>query len=378
MIMGILVSFATAGTVYLEGPDQRGEGPLPLASGTGNDWENFGEVTIDIYAENLPGFAGFQLAIDLPSPPFYVAYNHVPPHNEYFGDRKIVWNEELFPSIYPVFGSGVFDYYSWYDVKQDGEINVLDMILVRNWLGAVCNGMWPPADVNGDCVVNILDIIAVRNRIQASNQSYGLVSLLNESIAQKTWLMSVTYWYTADARGTYTIGIHGAGTRFGNADAQAMSYGIVPGSFTITNVLTVGSTPLAGVGIEGDKPGVTNYTAGCNDGQTVSLTAPKTASAQEVDYGFVRWVVDGQDKPGGQTTVQVPIDFNHAAQAEYHLLGDFTRDCSVNVLDLIELRNHLYDQVSTDDNWKYDLTGDGYINVLDMITLRNHLNTVCP
>jgi|GEM_PF-2702708 len=58
-------------------------------------------------------------------------------------------------------------------------------------------------------------------------------------------------------------------------------------------------------------------------------------------------------------------------------LGDVTGDCVVNVLDMINIRNHLYDDVSSGDNWRYDLTGDGKINILDMLVVRNHVREMC-
>ena len=58
-------------------------------------------------------------------------------------------------------------------------------------------------------------------------------------------------------------------------------------------------------------------------------------------------------------------------------VGDVTGDCTVNVLDMIHIRNHMYEDVSSGDNWRYDLTGDGSINVLDMLVVRNHVRETC-
>jgi|GEM_PF-2744191 len=59
------------------------------------------------------------------------------------------------------------------------------------------------------------------------------------------------------------------------------------------------------------------------------------------------------------------------------LAGDATGDCAVTVLDMIFVRNRLYQDAATEDNWLADHTGDGAIDVLDMIFVRNHLNTIC-
>jgi len=57
--------------------------------------------------------------------------------------------------------------------------------------------------------------------------------------------------------------------------------------------------------------------------------------------------------------------------------GDVTGDCTVNVLDMILVRNHLYEDAGSGDNRRYDLTGDGKINVLDMLVVRSHARETC-
>jgi len=68
---------------------------------------------------------------------------------------------------------------------------------------------------------------------------------------------------------------------------------------------------------------------------------------------------------------------DEASKSGWKIPGDVTGDCAVTVLDLIGVRNHMYEDVSTDDNWRYDLTGDGFISVLDLIAVRNALLTLC-
>ena len=60
------------------------------------------------------------------------------------------------------------------------------------------------------------------------------------------------------------------------------------------------------------------------------------------------------------------------------ITGDITRDCRVNILDLIFIRNRLNQAVTTGDNIFADVTKDARINILDLIAVRNKLNTVCP
>jgi len=144
------------------------------------------------------------------------------------------------------------------------------------------------------------------------------------------------------------------------------------------HTLTVESTPITGVDITGDKPGTTNYTATCDDQEEVNLTAPAGATVADADYKFVRWAVNGADEPRNQTSVQISMDADYTAEARYNLLGDVNSDCVANVIDMILVRNHLYADVGSGDNWKYDVTSDGMINVLDMLAVRNNARNGCP
>ena len=54
------------------------------------------------------------------------------------------------------------------------------------------------------------------------------------------------------------------------------------------------------------------------------------------------------------------------------IFGDVNRDCIVNTLDLITLRNNL-----GTSNTKYDLNGDGLVNILDLILVRNNIGKKC-
>ncbi len=56
------------------------------------------------------------------------------------------------------------------------------------------------------------------------------------------------------------------------------------------------------------------------------------------------------------------------------LAGDVNGDGSVNVLDLVQIRNQL-NQPATGANFRADVTADGLINVLDLVQVRNRLNT---
>ena len=111
-------------------------------------------------------------------------------------------------------------------------------------------------------------------------------------------------------RNAFIASFHGGTT---DAFVTKVSAGVV------VRTLTVQSTPITGVAITGTKPGTTNYTAACNNGDAVSLTAPATAMFGSVHYSFVRWTVDGADQPAGQLTVQITMNANHTAVAVYEI-----------------------------------------------------------
>jgi len=58
--------------------------------------------------------------------------------------------------------------------------------------------------------------------------------------------------------------------------------------------------------------------------------------------------------------------------------GDVNRDCAVNIIDLIAVRNKLNADPLSGNNWQMDVNEDGKINILDLIMVRNLLNTKCP
>jgi hypothetical protein len=126
---------------------------------------------------------------------------------------------------------------------------------------------------------------------------------------------------------------------------------------------------------------VTDYAVYCNDQEAVNLTAPTSATIAHVDYTFLRWVVDGAPQPDGQAGLQITMDADLTAVAEYdgewNIPGDVNGDCAVSILDMIGIRNNMLEPVGTGDNWRYDVTKDGVINILDMVFVRNHLYTVC-
>ena len=66
-----------------------------------------------------------------------------------------------------------------------------------------------------------------------------------------------------------------------------------------------------------------------------------------------------------------------ASKSGWSIPGEVTGDCKVDILDMLHIRNHLNEDVATDDNWKLDVTQDGKIDILDMLVVRDNLDAQC-
>ncbi|NQT21788.1 MAG: discoidin domain-containing protein [Planctomycetes bacterium] len=275
----LLISPAVAGILYIEGPNERGEGPLPPAAGS--TIETLGLFFVDIYAADMPAFAAFQATLAFldealvdaaENNAIIIAYNNVPPAGgARWQDWQITWNTTFLPQISDVYDS-VEPTFGLVSTEQEG----------------------------GEYV--------------------------DKSITSKTWLMTVGYWYFPGVEGetskTYTIGADAADTVFGDTNAGSIPFDVVTGSVTIGTVpftLTVESTPATGAAITGDKPGTANYSAACDDQEAVALTAPREHSG---GY-FVRW----KDASGSTLTYHgthsFTVDADTTVIAEYGAVTDF-------------------------------------------------------
>ncbi|MFW6164025.1 MAG: C10 family peptidase, partial [Planctomycetota bacterium] len=152
---------------------------------------------------------------------------------------------------------------------------------------------------------------------------------------------SGTYSDTTDARGIYALDRVPANTIFSLAVAKdgytftsqqvateaSSDYSGDPGnvwgvdfvgvSGEDVSTLTVASTPVEGIAIEGTAAGTTNYTALRETGAEVSLTAPDIAQVGSSHFVFVRWQIDGADQPAGQTTVSLTLSADATLTAVY-------------------------------------------------------------
>jgi len=114
----------------------------------------------------------------------------------------------------------------------------------------------------------------------------------------------------------------------------------------------------------------------------------------ELQPGEVRWfaveflspaLTQGAELPDASLAVYDVVNddwiafHSSAARVEthHHLPGDANRDCKVNILDLIYVRNLAGTDPTTGQNWRGDVNQDGKINILDLIYVRNELGTRC-
>ena len=95
------------------------------------------------------------------------------------------------------------------------------------------------------------------------------------------------------------------------------------------------------------------------------ITLHLAPADEEIGFTFnSRNISGGRPKPGLQVTAD-------------SIPGDANLDCTVNILDLIFIRQRLNQDVSTGDNRQADVNADGRLNILDLIAVRNLLNTKC-
>jgi len=270
---------ALGGEVYLRGPDERGEGMLPAAPGVPPGLENLESFTVDVYAEDFPGFAGFQIQLDLPSG-FYMSYVAAPP----------VRNTTYFPQAGDANHGKTMGFYSTeYIDPFEPELGYADRTI--------------PAEEEEEAV-------NPQNMVWAGHE--GL-----------TWLMTITVYYDATVGGNYTLDTYDDNTEFSDADEEALPYTIVTGSVTIESG---GGDGLGGGGewdiAEGDGLLDAGYGA--------------------LDTGFTQLDANCDGKVNILDLIAIRNRLNFEGDWDRTVLScDLTGDNKVTILDLIKYRNYL-------------------------------------
>jgi len=157
------------GKVYIEGPIERGEIRCIYSS----------EFTIDIYAQGMYRFQGFQIGLKFTDNSntvleFPIAMGG----SELFGGRKITYNEEFFPEIY-AFAEG-----------------------------------------------NLVGFLSTEREYDRYGNPRGLV---DKTIGEKTWLMSITYETVHQKHAV--IDVDEDVTTFGNSEERGIPFHVVPSHF---------------------------------------------------------------------------------------------------------------------------------------------------
>jgi len=88
--------------------------------------------------------------------------------------------------------------------------------------------------------------------------------------------------------------------------------------------------------------------------------------------------LDGGRIPGfADLFPYVRLDTGHVMESTRPIPGDANLDCTVNILDLLFVRNRINKDINSGDNWQADVNSDGKINILDLLFVRNQLHTEC-
>jgi len=139
-------------------------------------------VNIMIYGEGFTDLAGFQVALNFVGPdgPAAPAACSVAVNGTIIGDHMEIRVR------------GPVSQSEGCDVNDDGRVNILDLVLIRNHQ----NTSATEYDVTGDTRVNILDFLYARNEMGSDADWLvgGVAPLYNNiTITEKTWLMTATF-----------------------------------------------------------------------------------------------------------------------------------------------------------------------------------------
>jgi len=90
----------------------------------------------------------------------------------------------------------------------------------------------------------------------------------------------------------------------------------------------------------------------------------------EAKYNYI--TVYAKDDPSVYYSVSSPV---YTETTSAYTLGDPNGDGNINVLDMMEIRNHIFGtEILDGDKFKAaDVDGNGTLNVLDMMAIRNHI-----
>lgn len=150
--------------------------------------------------------------------------------------------------------------------------------------------------------------------------------------------------HTFAAVGVYHVTL----TISGRMGTDTDSVDITVGTPIDTHTLSVTAAPVRNVAISGTETATTPCAITATEGGKITVTAPASVSLGGKTYTFSGWFIDDQPQPKGQVSIEVTMDADHAAVAQYdwRLAGDNNEDCVVNLLDLLFVRNRINNRCS--------------------------------
>ena len=384
-------------SLIIKGPVERGETILP---------EGVFALKVDIYLKDVSFFSGFQTKLCfLDETDLHAGWSISRTNgNPDWGGYAVEFNTALWPNLFVAPDSKAISF-----ITMDPEISLYE----ETWLCSItydvfCSGSYrilpdptghettmilsnseqlPFTTVPGHLVtsepptLHVLSMpvenVPITGSIECHTDHWvpnvGAVPLTLTAPASSTWLSfnpSAFIRWKLDGNlqpeGQQTISV-----------PPGESHWAVAIYTPLTATLTVNSTTAANVPITGDAPGTTNYTVACEAGRTVSLTAPATVTVSGLHYRFLSWKHD-YSPAINKRTLSVTTDGPHTATCAYGLVGDANGDCTVNILDLIAVRNRYRGYVFSVDDLRADVNGDGRINSADLIAVRERLGQRCP
>ncbi|HUW30570.1 MAG TPA: dockerin type I domain-containing protein [Planctomycetota bacterium] len=104
--------------------------------------------------------------------------------------------------------------------------------------------------------------------------------------------------------------------------------------------------------------------------QGVCQFSPRRAPYDDIDF---------RARCTGGSSFDIGAHEYGATGTSWPIPGDANLDCRVNILDLIFIRNKLFQSPCDSNNWQADVNNDGLtISVLDLLFTRSLLRTACP
>jgi len=279
---------ALGGEVYLRGPDERGEGPLPIVTGMPPDVPNMGSFTVDVYAEDFPGFAGFQIQIDFPAG-FY-RYGTLTRNQLFLPEASMIEKGSIVGSV----SQELVDPF-------DPDLGYLDKTI--------------PAEEEDDAV-NPQEMIWPGRE--------GL-----------TWLMTITFLYDATVAGTYEVNAEPDTTTFANADEEPLSYSVTEGYVTIS-----------GEQLRGDGERTFPLLIASDAASLAAELLTAGEGGEPLRDGGDCDLIKGNPVRDGYVNVIDMINVRNNLNAPQPLSedafpSDVNADGKVNILDLLFVRNHI-------------------------------------